>query len=64
MGVPMLQNQTILDIQSPIKSSVRAAERKSLPQFSRQMARNCSAWNASTNQESQRRKHEQEGLRS
>lgn len=60
----MLQNQSILDIQSPIKSYARAAERKSSPRFSRQMTRNYSAWNASANRESQRRKHEQESLRS
>ncbi len=60
----MLQNQSILDTQSPIKSYARAAERKSSPRFSRQMTRNYFAWNASANQESQRRKHEQESLRS
>ena len=59
----MLQNQDILGIQNPITSYVRAAERKSSPRFSRQMTRNCCAWNASANQESHRRKHEQESLR-
>ncbi len=64
MGDFMLQGRAILGIQNPIKSYAQAAERKSSPQFPRQVTKNCSAWNASAKQEYQRRKHEQESLRS
>ncbi len=43
MGVSMLQNQTTLGIQSPIKLYARAAERRLLFRFSRLLAKNCSA---------------------
>ncbi len=56
----MLPNQTILGIQSPIKSYARAAERRPLFRFSRLPAKNFSASNASASQGFQRKKHEQE----
>jgi len=47
MDGSMLQDRVIQGIQNPIKFYVRAAGKKSSPQFPRPMTRNCSAWSAS-----------------